>query len=118
MGAAWHRFGVHRRQGLGRPDQPPALSAQGLDHWGPSAGMQVSQALRLTGTTKSQTEKALVPATEHAACALWAREAPGPREPPASPNPLRMRLQVWVGGVGGMAVGESRVRWPGGTAGR
>ena len=47
--------------------------------------MQVGQALRLPGTTESQTEKALVPATEHAACALWAREAPGPREPPASP---------------------------------
>lgn len=103
--------GIYRRQGLGRPDQPLARSAQGLDRWGPSAGMQVGQALRPPGTTESQTEEALVTTTENVPCALWACEAAGPGEPPASPlhppPPTRMRLQVWRGREGGEAVGVS-----------
>ncbi|CAI9156606.1 unnamed protein product [Rangifer tarandus platyrhynchus] len=55
---------------------PGASKLEGLDRRGPSAGMmRVSQALRPPGTPESQTEEALVPATEHAACALWPMRA-------------------------------------------
>nr|CAI9695918.1 unnamed protein product [Rangifer tarandus platyrhynchus] len=65
---------------------PGASKLEGLDRRGPSAGMmRVSQALRPPGTPESQTEEALVPATEHAACALW---------------PMRTRHSVLVKGLG------------------
>ena len=88
-GAAWHRVGVHRWQGPGRPDWPPALSAQGLDRRDPSAGVRVSQVLIPPGTTETRQRRLWYQllSTWPAPCGPTRCQAPGSLLPHLSTTP-------------------------------